>query len=391
MKKLLIILLILFLIVCGLYLGPKLAAYQGYVLIVLEQGTLQMSVLGSLLVLTLGLISLAVLAWLVLYLYGVLSNSQKWFFGFNRRKQRNAFRQGLLALAEGDSQNAIKQLNKVTSSDFSALNLLANAEAHLQQGNPEQAMILWQQAAEHPKAQLAADLQRMRHYMQTQRPEQTLALINTLSEKQQKHPKVIRLWAGALAANGDWQALNQHLAGWKKALGKDYDYFWQQASRGNFAQIASSEGANQLKQTWQALPRATRNNPAQQAAYIQQLIDQGMHLDAEQALVDYQKKQLQDELFPLFKKLKIANPIASLRFLEQAIKRDSDNAALYSTLGHLAYQGKDLDLAEKSLAKAIQLANQAEDVLLLAEVSEAKHNAPQALQLYKQSAQGNKY
>ncbi|MEP7766308.1 hypothetical protein, partial [Sanguibacter sp. 26GB23] len=76
---------------------------------------------------------------------------------------------------------------------------------------------------------------------------------------------------------------------WKKTLGPDYDSMMQQASKGNFAEIASKEGGAKLIESWLASPRSVRKDPGQQAAYIQQLINQGMHSDAEQALVEHQR------------------------------------------------------------------------------------------------------
>jgi HemY protein len=158
----------------------------------------------------------------------------------------------------------------------------------------------------------------------------------------------------------------------------------QQASKGSFAEIASKEGATELKQNWLAQPRATRKDPAQQAAYIQQLLDQGMYADAEQTLVNCQKSGPQPQLVPLFKQIKLPNPTLSIRTLESWIKNDDLNVDLLSALAHVANNSGDKVLAEKALAKAIKLDNRQQDILLMANIKESQHNQDQALQLYKQ-------
>ena len=161
------------------------------------------------------------------------------------------------------------------------------------------------------------------------------------------------------------------------------------ASSSFFAEIASKEGAGQLKQNWKSLPRNTRQDPAQQAAYIQQLIDQGMHGDAELALVEYQKSAPHPLLIPMFKLLKLPNPTPAIKTLENWLKQDGLNVELLSALGHIAFNANDKLLAEKALAKAIKLGNRQEDLVLMANIKESQDFPQQALQLYKQSMQAN--
>jgi HemY protein len=212
-----------------------------------------------------------------------------------------------------------------------------------------------------------------------------MTLIQGLNQKQQAQKPVLKLWAQALGQAGKWQELKDNLKGWKKALGNDYELFMHQASKGHFAEIASKEGAGQLKENWQSLPRSTRKDPAQQSAYIQQLIEQGMNTDAELALVEYQNSAPHPLLIPLFKLIKLPNPAASIKKLEAWLKQDSLNVELLSALGHIAFNANDKQLAEKALAKAIKLGNRREDLVLMASIKESQDDQKQALQLYKQS------
>ena len=79
MKKIVLLTLIVAVVFLGLILGPKLVQYDGYVLVVMEHGTLQLRVFGVLLLLV-GLFLIGWLTlWLVKNLIRVFSGSRSWF------------------------------------------------------------------------------------------------------------------------------------------------------------------------------------------------------------------------------------------------------------------------------------------------------------------------
>ncbi|MDF2177961.1 heme biosynthesis HemY N-terminal domain-containing protein [Aliiglaciecola sp. CAU 1673] len=383
------LILLSLLLVAGLLSGHYLVNLDGYVLVVLENVSLQISLMSAMLNLFLLLVAYLLLEWLIKRLFALFSGSRNWFGSWTERRHRKAFTQGLLALEETNYQEAEKQLSKLDSESFGGVDLLASAQAATKRKQWDKAMELWTRAAAFPASELAAKLHLIKLHLQQDRAKEALTLLEGLSEKHQGHPRVAQLWAKALAATGRWSELQDRLKGWKKTLGLEkYDALMRQAAQGIFADIASKEGANQLKLNWHNLPRAQRQDPAHQAAYAEQLMEQGMYQDAEQVLVDGQKQGPHPLLLPLFKRLKLANPIKAMRKLEEWLKRDENNLELVSTLGHLAYNCGDLGLAERALSKAIELDSRHEDLLLLAAIKEAQHDNRQALALYKQSLQG---
>lgn len=386
MRRLLLISLLVVVIFGGLLLGPALVEYDGYLLVVMENGTLQMSIFGVILSLLIVAAIGWIFIWLIKKIIGVMSGSQQWFGSWSSRKRQKAFTQGLISLAEGDAQAAQKWLQKIENEDFDGINLLAAAEVELQLKNTERAREYWQKAGMYSQSEVAATLCLARDRLSQADPKAALSLIHQLSDSQRKKPSVIKVWAESLAQAGRWQELKTSLAGWKKALGPDLFSHWvQQSSQGEFAEIASKEGAIQLKERWRSLPRATRRDPAQQAAYIQQLILQGMHQDAEDLLIENQKSHPVPALMPLFRQLTLPNPARSIKVLEKWLKHDENNAELYSILGELAYNAKDLVLAEKALNKATTMRSNNGDVRLLAKIKESLHQDQQALSLYKKS------
>ncbi|WP_102797591.1 heme biosynthesis HemY N-terminal domain-containing protein [Bowmanella denitrificans] len=382
--------LLIVILLTGLVAGPMLAGQKGYVLIALDHWTIEMSVISLGLTLLFGIVAFLLLEWLVKRLLTLLTGSRRWLGGWSERKRQKAFTRGLVALEEANYQEAEKQLSRVDSAAFNGLDLLASAQAAAKRKQWDKARELWMQARAFPASELAATLHLVKLEIQQQQAAEALQLLEALSEKHQQHPRVALLWAKALAHAGRWHELQDRLKGWKKTLGLEkYDFWMRQAAQGVFAEIASKEGANQLKLNWQGLPRAKRQDPAHQAAYAEQLMEQGMHQDAEQVLVEGQKQGPHPLLLPLFKKLRSSNPVAAMRKLEEWLKKDEQNAELLSALGHLAKHTRDFSLAEKALTKALSIRSSQDDLLALAEIKEAQQDNKQALALYKQSLQLN--
>lgn len=385
MKKIILIALIIVLFIAGLVLGPALVNYQGYFLIVLESATFQFSIFGLIAI----VVVFSVLGWLSLILIkkliDILAGSQDWLFSFSDRRKRKAFRSGLISLAEGDYEGSKKLLNKIIDDDFDGINLLALAEAEAQLNNKERARELWVLASENPQTKLAADLCIIRDCMFTENCKQALTYIENLPEKSKNQTSVVKLWAHALDLTGQYSVLKDKLPKWKKLLGSDFDAWQLKASKGEFAEIASKEGANKLKEKWQKLPRSVRKEPGQIAAYATQLIEQAMDEEAQAILVNSQKNGPVAVLYSLYRDLKNLQTNAAIKQLEGWLKRDEDNVDLLSVLGQLAFNSGDNLLAEKALSKAIKLDNDRRDVLLLAQIKEQQKDNIHALELYKKT------
>jgi HemY protein len=385
MNQLIRIVFVLFILLITVVIAAMIFDDSGYVMVEFNGWVVEMNVWSLSLSLIAIFVGLMFINLLVKTSLAAASGSKNWLGNWGSRKKQKAFTAGLIAMAETNYLIAKEYFKKIENEDFDGINLLAAAEAEIQLGQPEQAKRYWRMATTYEKSNLAANLCLIRDALQRHQADEAIALIESLSEKQQIQTSVLKLWAQALGQVGKWQELKDKLKNWKKALGNDYAPIMQQASKGHFAEIASKEGASQLKQNWQSLPRATRKDSAQQAAYIQQLITQGMHTDAEHALVEYQSTSPHPLLVPLFKQIKLPNPASAIKKLENWLKKDDLNVELLSALGHIAFNANDNLLAEKALSKAIKLGHRQEDLVLMASIKESQDDQKQALQFYKQS------
>ena len=378
------VILLFVILVVGLITGPNLVGEKGYVLIALKNTTIEMSVISLGVMVFFAVIGFLVIEWLIKRIVGMLTGSRNWLGSWGSRRRQSFFNKGMQALAEGDFVPARKALLKIRNAEFNGLNLLALADVEAKLGNTQAALGYWDEAALNENSALAAQLTKARFLISQNDSKAALAIIENLTIAQKTKANVIEVWAEGLAAADKWHELRERLTGWKKALGGRYQHWQDLAAEGDFALIASNEGGNELIQEWQKLPRAQRKSHVQQKAYIEQLIAQDMHSEAEKALVEAQKSGPHTQLLPLFKKLHLAEPKASTKLLQKWLKRDSDNVLLHSTLAHLAYHAGNDELAQSEAEAAIAIEERQEDVILLAEIKARQAHPDEALALYQQ-------
>ncbi|HBS41382.1 MAG TPA: heme biosynthesis protein [Oceanospirillales bacterium] len=385
MRWLVITLVVIAALVAVMVAGPQIIGDKGYVLITLGDKAVEMTVVS----LAISLIALAIAWWIVKqfirWIFSLFKGSHNWFGSYGDRKRRRAFYRGLQALAEGELLEAKRALQRTTDGDFDGVNYLAAAQVARALNEPDRMRKLLEHAADYKHSKVAATLVLARLEIETNNPEAALKHIDALEEKDQKHPQAVRLRAEALARTGQWQTLQHNLNEWKRPLGDDYVMWSERIAKGKFAEIASKQGANQLKLYWEELPRKLRHDDAYRAAYVKQLLEQGMHSDAQTCLIEWQKKGPHPLLLPLFKEINLPNASPSIQAIESWIKQDDKNASLYSALGHVAFNSDDLVLAEKALLKSIKLSENREDLTTLARLYEQRNDDNQALLFYKQS------
>ncbi|BFT32194.1 heme biosynthesis protein HemY [Alteromonas sp. D210916BOD_24] len=388
MKWLVIALAVIAAFIVAMIVGPMLLGDKGYVLISLGNTAIEMTVISFCILLIGAIIGWYVISRTALWALSLITGSHKWFGALGERKRKSAFYEGLHAMAAGNFEAAQKSLSKTTNGDFEGVNYLASAQIALTGNNREKARYFLQQAAQFPKAKVAATVMHARVDEGEGKYQQALEKLDELDAQEGENSSVIQLRAHLLAKLGKWQLLQENLAAWRKSLSKDdYTKWSQRIAKGKFAEIASKQGAVELKAYWESLPRKLRHDDAYRAAYIQQLLEQGMHADAQQLLVEWQKRGPNSTLFPLFTQLNIPDSTPTLRLLENWIKHDENNVEFYSTLGQVAFNSGDDVLAEKALLKAKKMKARKNDLLLLSAISERKQDNATALKLYKEGQQ----
>jgi HemY protein len=375
------------LLMIAMVAGPSLVGEKGYVLVSMGQYTIETSVVVLGFMLLASVVVFLGLEWLIKRLIRMLAGSKLWLGSFSQRRLNKAYFKGITAFFEGDLKRADRWLRKAEAGDFDGVNWLAAGQVAAELGENSRAQKLWQRAADESDSDYAAHVCIAKFHLNEHSPQLALTIIENLDDKEKLRKSSVVLWISCLAELGRWQEIQNRLPGWKKILDDEYAEWATKAAHGEFAEIASKSGANALVQHWHQLPRADRKDQAKRAAFVQQLLDQGMHHDAQKHLVEWQTTGPVDRLLPLFKQLRVADPSPSTKLLEHWLKKDEDNVEFLTTLGIIAMNSGNDILAEKALQKAAKLKATPENLRLLAQISERKQDNVKALALFKQSVE----
>lgn len=381
----LLIIIALFLLV--LFVAPILVGGKGYVLIAMGNITIESSVVF--LVFTLAVLTLLGYLLVRLIRRGSLSFGKvtRWFGGRTSRAKEKAFYDGLYALALGDQETAKASFQKVQNTDFHGFHYVALGQLALQEGDEAKAKYWFDQAdtsnditTEKTIAVLLAQ-----YCLTNNRASDALECLQGFEDT--KDPTILKVRSQAMAQTQQWESLKSKLPSWKKPLGKDYTQVMSNVAIQQLSEIASKQGANQLKKHWDQLPRGQRKDPAYRLAFATQLLNQGMHEDVQQYLTTWFKSELISEsMLDLVKQLRLPNPSPTISLLEKAIKQSPEDAKYYAALGHVAYYSNDSQLSERALAKAITMKETKAELMLLADIYQQNSAYDEAMQAMRRVA-----
>jgi HemY protein len=380
MIKLMILLTVVFL---ALFFGYYLIDLPGMVIVAFPETVYQMKSSSAIVI----AVVLTFVIWLSIYLIkrviNMLSGSRNWFGSFSQRQQRRAFHKALNAYFTGEYTQALTYVQKSFGGEFAGTNymLAADIEERLNHGKDVDTLLGYAQLESDTR--VSALIKQAQVALEHGQANKCLSTLDELSAKEQKQKEVVQLRLQALGNLGKWTEVKDLIADNKRLIGEQYLSWAQQATHGEFAAIASKQGANALREKWANLSRSAKKDISNQICYVQLLLEQGLSSEAEQVLIEFAKKQQHPAFWGLFKQLNHTSPAKAIHFIEQKIKQTPDQANLYSVLAHLAYNSGDFSLAERAINKAIELEKTNEDVLLLAAIMEQQQSYEKANRLYR--------
>ncbi|MFT6269459.1 MAG: HemY protein [Alphaproteobacteria bacterium] len=377
---------IIVIIVCvlvSILFGYKLTEIEGRVIIDFSGTIIQASLLGSFIILIFSVFVALLLWWALKKLIRTASGPKTWIGRLSKRQQIQAFYQSINAMLMNEQQEARKLIRKTTKGDFQGTNYLIAAELERQAGESQQAQAYLIQAMDYPKSEPLALMKQAELCLNNDQSQEAMNLLASVEGKVRNTKSFVSLKLNVLEGLNDWGQIQSLAKEHKKLLGDDYFTWSRQWTIGEFAAIASKQGANALKSHWQQLGRGERKDQSNQLAYLQLLIDQGLSAEAEKELVTIAGRQQHEGYWHLFKQLNHPNPTLAIKFIEQEIKKSPEDGPLYSVLANLAYNTADYELANKAVSKALELDNKATDKALLACILEKKNDFEQANVVYK--------
>jgi len=378
----------------GGLLAWQMLESSGYVLIAVGNYTIDMSLWTLLL--------LAVILWAVVrvlkYLLRLMIEPGQTFFrsrvSLRQQRYRKRTAAGLLQFIEGRWDQARSSLRRAAKySDMPLVNYLAAANAAYEFGDKEDANRLLVKAEQvAPGGELAIGLVQAKMYLQDERYEEALAILQRLHQRSPDHPLVLRLLERAHRGLKDWRSLEKLLPDFRRF--RVYDkttllrvevevYSSLMAAlaiqeKRSIGQNGGRENTEALIHLWQEMPKSIRADKSVLLSYISSLHQLGESALAESLLRKALKSNWDDALVRLYG-IVAGDPQKQLLIAEAWLRERPNDSELMLALGRLSQRnelwGKAKDYLESSLALKAQPDVYAELARLMVQLGEHEKSA----------------
>jgi len=363
-------------IVFGLLLGPLIKDLPGFVVIAVGNYTVQTRLWQLVVVTVLLLLFFILIYHLIARFWNTAGRFKSWSGGRRWKKARQRTIKGMIALSEGDWDNAEKLLiSALPDSDTQLVNLLAAAQAaQAQKADTRRDNYLRQAHMAEPNAEIAIGLTQAQQQINHGQLEQALATLTHLKNLAPKHSHVLFLLQKLYRHLGDWKGFLELVPELKKYSGinkleleKQQLIAWQNLLVRNAAQ----GGTEALQSLWMKIPKAFRKQVELIRCYAELLIQYEGHLEAESILRSNIRKLQDEKLLYLYGKVVIDESNKQLSFIEGNSKKFVGNATWFLTAGRLCLNQQLWGKAKTYLEQALELKPSPETYQELARAFEA--------------------
>lgn len=365
----------------------------GYVLVVYEQWTVEMtlSVLLGALILSFALLYLTIRLLRNVWLMPL--KMREWKKTRRRLRATVGTDRGLLALAEGNWAKAEKLLIRFArDSEMPLINYLGAARAAQKQyASVRRDLHLTDAHHSMPRATLAIGItQGELQYAQGQYEEAlaTLVHLNTIAPR---HGYVLYLLMKVHEAMGSWVELLKLAPDLRRSgalSNKEADELEAKAHQQLFAIAAKGEDVAKLRTTWAEVPSDMRQHADVITVYVQQMLKLGQaKAECEEILREAIKREFNPQLVKLYGQVRGDDATRQLATAEGWLRDHERQPDLLLTLGRLALRnqlwGKARSYLEASLGSGAQPETYCELANLLHDLGEEER----ARELYRQGLQ----
>lgn len=383
MKILIIFIIVALLALLGLVFGHQLIGLEGRVIIALPKTVIEMTPISTIIILSVSFFGVWLLLVALKRLFYSIKTSKTWLGNYSRKHQQAAFHRAINEMLVGNTQRAEIEINKSLKIDAHGSNWLIAGELALQAERFEDAKMHFEHAQGLALSGQTASFKLAELQLLRGRANEAMNQLAKVEGKIRETKAFVDLKLKILLELKDWQEIQSQVKQHKKLLGDDYLTWAAQFSQGELAAICSKSGAKALQQHWQTLPKKERKDKANIRTYIQLLLDNQLHTQAEIELVSAQKLLGDKSLIDLFKQLSLNAPTKAMACIEHQLKLQPDQPEWLSALAHVAYNSNNFILARKAISKAIQLNPSNGDKKLLAKIMEQQQEFAEANAVYR--------
>ena len=335
-----ILLLFLAVFLFFVWLGLKIQADPGYVLLAYQHLTVEMPLWAGITAIILGF----VLFYIILRLLNQLGSiTTRWRLWARQRRLRRAHERtsrGLLELAEGRFASAEKDLLRAAQyTDMPLINYLAAARAAQAQGQYERRDDYLHKAhLVTPSAEIAVGLTQAQLQYGHQQLEQALATLRRLHDLAPKNVCVLQLLQKIYLDLRDYESLEAllpQLRKYKVILAADATALEQTIFIGLLTKAEKENSIETVNAVWERIPKDLKFNPEILVKYIQFLLKNNDNQKALELLADSLKRTWDTRLIKYYGDVVSSDPTRQLNLAEYWLKSHPDNSALLLTLAKL--------------------------------------------------------
>lgn len=389
MKRFILYFLILFL---SIWIGLKMHASPGYVLITYQDWAVETSVWVAVFAIIISVLVFYKTTRLLAFIGNLPSRIREWF---KRRRTQHAQKlttQGLRFLAEGNWQAAEKTLLKSASEAESPLiNYLAAANAAQGRKDVQKRDEYLQRALmSTDDAHVAVGLTQAELQLDTHELVQARNTLEHLNRIVPRHPQVLKLLQKVYVELGDWsevQSLMPELRRKDILTKEEMLALEKQLYLALLNQQLPNATVDQLPKIWRDVPRHLHEDPDLLVKYTDALLSFQEIAEAEKLLMKALNHHWDRKLLRQYAKVPSLNPSKQLSHAESWLKSYIGDAGLYVCLGKVCIRNRLWGKAQAYLVKARELEPSPGILHDLGQVYEHLDDKVQAMSCYRQGLQ----
>lgn len=361
----------------GLFAGTQFSGQQGYVLISIADKTIEMSVTTLVIFVIAALAALFALEFLIKKALYASSATWNYFSVRKMRRSRRYTNEGIVKLLEGDFQQAEKKVTRwANHHDMPLLCYLVASEAAQGLGDKEKRDRYLELASQQENAQLAVELTRAKQQVREADFNSAFDTLSTLKSSYPNNTIVLNLLKTVYMELKLWQPLLDALPNLVKAKvvsKQEQVELTLRAQCGLLADVAEQKGSEGLISHWNGLPRKLKSDSHLVECFAKQLIARKADSEAFTLVKENIKKHPNSELYALLPEMNLADSHPAIVFLEDALRKDGNNAAAHSALAQFHLRDEKWTEAQQHFEKALSVRSDVSDYAYLADALEKQN------------------
>jgi len=359
-------LIFLFLVLgLGLYAGTEYSGEQGYVLISIADKTIEMSVTTLIIFAVVTLTVLFTIEFIIKKILRMTSDTWNWFSVRKLKRSRRMTNEGIMKLMEGDWKQAEQKVIRwAKHHDMPALCYLVASQAAQEQGNTAKRNTYLELASQQDNADLAVELTKAKQYVQLKQYDNALQSLNRVSHDYPHNPILLSLLKTIYVQLEKWESvlsLVSDLKRTKMATENELNALSEQAYCGLLSDISGQRNTEGLMDHWNDLPKKVRLSSTIRTHLVQLLLERDADKEAYQLITEHIKKDSSSKLYQQLPELNLDDNSVIISFLENSIKKNTNNADAHSALGRIYLNNKNWKKAQEELEKSLSIRSNVHD------------------------------